>query len=95
MPRNSLPDQHLTVRLTRAQRKVVAEIAMASTARARMPPQRIATAAQSGLAERTERPTCTCQLSGLRDAMACIQPGMKLVWMNAVDRNISGSMKNV
>jgi hypothetical protein len=34
-------------------------------------------------------------LSGLRDAMACIQPGMSLVCMNAEDKNISGSMKNV
>jgi hypothetical protein len=60
-----------------------------------MPPQRIATPAQSGFAERTERPAWTSQLSGLRDAMACIQPGMKPGWMNALDRNISGSMKNV
>ena len=27
--------------------------------------------------------------------MACIQPGINLVRMNAEDRNISGSMKNV
>jgi hypothetical protein len=27
--------------------------------------------------------------------MACIQPGMSLVWMNAEDKKISGSMKNV
>ena len=52
-------------------------------------------APQSGWAERAERPIWTTQLSGLRDAMACIQPGISGVGMNAEDRKISGSMKNV
>ncbi len=59
------------------------------------PPQRTATADQSGLPDRAARPIWTSQLSGFREAMACIQPGRKPGWMNALDRNISGSMKNV
>ncbi len=77
------------------ERKVVTETATAMTARASRPPHRSATPAQSGAADSAERPTWTSQLSGLREAMACIQPGMKPGCMNAEDKNISGSMKNV
>ena len=66
-----------------------------ATARTSRPPQRTPIAVQSGWAETALRPICTTQLSGLRDAIACIQPGMRLVCMNAEDRNMSGSMKNV
>ncbi len=65
------------------------------TARTSSPPQRTPIAPQAGWADTADRPIWTTQLSGLRDAMACIQPGISCVCMNAEDRNISGSMKNV
>src|SRR5215467_3453317 len=77
------------------ERNVVTETATAITARASRPPQRSAIPGQSGLADRAERPIWTSQLSGFHAAMACIQPGMKSGFMNAEDRNISGSMNNV
>jgi hypothetical protein len=55
----------------------------------------MATADQSGLADRTERPASASQFSGLQAAMVCIQPGRNDGFMNAEDRNISGNMKNV
>jgi len=67
----------------------------ARMARASKPPHRSAMPAQSGAADSADRPTWTSQLSGLREAMACIHPGMKSGCMNAEDKNISGSMKNV
>ena len=71
------------------------DTATQTTASTSSPAHRMPIAPQSGWAERAERPIWTTQLSGLRDAMACIQPGISGVGMNAEDRNISGSMKIV
>ena len=65
---------------------------MASSAR---PPPWTRIRVQSGLAPIAARPATSAQLTGLPSATIRIQCGMSAVAMNAVDRNVSGSSRNV
>src|SRR5439155_22130053 len=54
-------------------------------------PQCASAAPQSGFSASAPRAPSRAQLTGLADATACIQPGIRRFAMNAVDRNVSGS----
>jgi len=58
----------------RYERNVATEMATHATAKDQQPGAAHPIAAQSGWAETALRPICTTQLSGLRDAIDCIQP---------------------
>ena len=58
------------------ERNVTTDTATQATASTSSPPQRIADRAPVRVGRERRRPIWTTQLSGLRDAMACIQPGI-------------------